>query len=216
MRKFVASVAAAATLAGGGFAVAAINPLTGAGAQDPGPSTPGTTAPGTTAQPAPPASAGGHAKAHALDQVLSDLVQKGTITQAQADAITSAVRAKAATFRDHKGSKHRILENRKEIAGVAAKALGEPTTDLAQQLKSGKSIADVATDKGVDLQKVKDALGSFFNAKIDKAAQDKKVTADQATKLKAHVPGLVDKLVVHRKGEHPAKGGAPGALRPAN
>ncbi len=49
---------------------------------------------------------------------------------------------------------------------VAAKALGMTTADLLTELRAGKSIADVAKEKNVDVQKVIDALVADAKTRI--------------------------------------------------
>jgi hypothetical protein len=55
---------------------------------------------------------------------------------------------------------------RLEVLKVAADTLGMKPADLLQELKDGKSIADVAKEKGVDEQKVVDAIVADGTAKL--------------------------------------------------
>ena len=73
-RKLIASTVAAATLATGGLTVAALNPLSSAGAQE-------QATPDTATGPPDPR------PAHPRHDVLDELVADGTLTQAQADAV---------------------------------------------------------------------------------------------------------------------------------
>ena len=43
---------------------------------------------------------------------------------------------------------------------AAAKALGMTTDELSTALQSGKTLEQLATEKGVDIQKVKDAINA--------------------------------------------------------
>ena len=74
---------------------------------------------------------------------------------------------------------------------VLAKALGISETELRDQLRSGKTIAEVAKAKGVDVQKVIDALVSDASARIDQAVTDKHITAERAASIKE---GLKDRI----------------------
>jgi polyhydroxyalkanoate synthesis regulator phasin len=56
---------------------------------------------------------------------------------------------------------------RGEKLATAAEVLGMTEAELRTQLHSGKSIADVAAEKGVDKQKVIDALVAAASARID-------------------------------------------------
>lgn len=64
----------------------------------------------------------------------------------------------------------------------AAKALGMSVDDLRTALKDGKTLAQVAKDKGVDPQKVIDALVAEAKTHLDQAVTDGHLTKDQAAK----------------------------------
>ena len=76
-RKLIASTVAAATLATGGLAVAALNPLSTAGAEE-------------QADARPAAAGAPDPRPAHLCNVLDELVADGTLTQAQADAVKPA------------------------------------------------------------------------------------------------------------------------------
>jgi len=78
---------------------------------------------------------------------------------------------------------------------VAAKALGISTDDLKAALKDGKTLAAIAKEKGVDPQKVIDALVAEANTRIDQGVKDGHVTADQATERKAEAKTRITSLV---------------------
>ena len=63
------------------------------------------------------------------------------------------------------------------------------------QLRDGKSIADVAKAKNVDVNKVIDAMVSDAQSKIDGAVKDGHLTQDQATKLKSDLKQHITDLV---------------------
>jgi hypothetical protein len=68
-----------------------------------------------------------------------------------------------------------------------AKSLGVTTDELQQELRDGKSIADIAKAHNVDVQKVIDDLVNAANSKIDDAKNNGKLTDEQATRLKAEL-----------------------------
>src|SRR5207248_9389983 len=79
---------------------------------------------------------------------------------------------------------------------VAAKALNLSGDDLRSKLEDGNTtIAQVAKDQGVDVQKVIDAMVADATAHIDQAVQDGKLTADQANERKANLQDRITKLV---------------------
>lgn len=118
-----------------------------------------------------------------LSALLSTLVTKGTITQAQADAIIAAHTAAEAArdaLRPPKGDKASMDER----LAVIAKTLGIDTTTVLSRLKGGETLATIAGAK-------KDALIAALVAdetkRIDAAVTAGTLTAAQATELKANL-----------------------------
>lgn len=118
-----------------------------------------------------------------LSALLSTLVTKGTITQAQADAIIAAHTAAEAArdaLRPPKGDKASVDER----LAVIAKTLGIDTTTVLSRLKGGETLATIAGAK-------KDALIAALVAdetkRIDAAVTAGTLTAAQATELKANL-----------------------------
>jgi polyhydroxyalkanoate synthesis regulator phasin len=86
------------------------------------------------------------------------------------------------------------------VSSVAREYLNVPMPDLAAALRSGNSLGDVAeTTAGKTRTGLISTIAAAAAAKIDKAQQDGKLTADQATALKASVLNRVTELV-NRKG----------------
>jgi hypothetical protein len=98
--------------------------------------------------------------------------------------------------------------------GEAAAALGMAEDELHDALESGKSIADIAVEKNIDVNTIIDKLVQSATAKIDQAVTDGDLTQEQADKIKAdvkeHVTDLVNgELPKFRAGRGPF-GGPPG------
>ena len=89
---------------------------------------------------------------------------------------------------------------------AVAKALEMTPQELITELRGGKSIAEVAQDKGVDLDKVIDAMVTAGGARIDKAKDAGKITQQEADDAKAKLKERVTKIV---NGELP-EGAGPG------
>ena len=70
---------------------------------------------------------------------------------------------------------------------AAAKALGMTSTDLSSALQSGKTLEQVATEKGVDIQKVKDAITAVqreeLRTRIQQGVSDGTISQDKANWL---------------------------------
>ncbi len=89
---------------------------------------------------------------------------------------------------------------------VAAQALGITPEQLRQELP-GKSLADVARGRNVDLARVADALKADANARIDRTAGEGRIPADQVATLKQRAATAIDQAITR-----PAPAGR---LRPA-
>ena len=110
---------------------------------------------------------GGH-----LDGILSGLVEKGTLTQSQLDAIKKAIEDTRATARANRMAKANELPN------LIASTIGLDTATITSRLSAGESLGAIA---GVKRQALIDALMAFHTKKIDQALTDGKITAAQAT-----------------------------------
>jgi len=94
-----------------------------------------------------------------------------------------------------------------EKLDAAAKALGMTTDDLRSALQGGKSIADVAKSKNIDVNKVIDAMVADAQAKIDQAKTNGKLTQQQADRLTSTLKDRITQLV---NGHFPGAGQGPG------
>ena len=137
-----------------------------------------------------------------LKQLLDGLVQKGVITQQQEDAIIAA--AKDATAKQVRTAK--IV---RDFLGESAKYLGLAPKDLTAKL-SGTTLGKVAdATPGKSKAGLVTALSVAANEDIAKALTDKKITDDQAKKLR---DGLAAEINTFVDRTWPTK---PTAVRPA-
>lgn len=153
-----------------------------------------------------------------IKDALKSLVDDGTITQAQADKVASKLASSLpgpGGFRDFRGGPGMRgpggpgdLGGMRDLmqAGLdaAGKALGMTSDQVRQGLMSGKSLADLAKEKGVATAKVVDALVAEADTRIDQAVKDGKLSADQAARFKA---GAKDRITAFVNGEMPRFGG---------
>ena len=133
----------------------------------------------------------------AVASVLSALVTKGTITQAQADAIKTAFAA-AAPVRgiDKPGKGMGLLgEDRAAAEALISKTIGVDTATIRTRIAAGESLGAIAGAKRAELITV---LVAEATKRIDAAVTAGKMTAAQATSLKAgltaHVTAEVDQV----------------------
>ena len=142
----------------------------------------------------PMAKGGGHAAD--LAAVLSALVAKGTITQAQADAITSAATAAETAKRAARDADHATKDaDRVALEALVSKTIGVDSATIRTRLAAGESLGAIAGAKKAELISV---LVADHTKRIDAAVTAGKLTAAQATTLKAgltaHVTAEVDQV----------------------
>ena len=121
-----------------------------------------------------------------LGSLLSGLVTKGTITQSQADAIVKAQTDAMAA------GKAAMDKNRAAGLAVITSTLGITEEALKARMKAGDSLATIA---GAKKDALIAALVAYENKEITDAQTAGKITADQATKMKANVTARVTEMV---------------------
>ncbi len=105
----------------------------------------------------------------------------------------------------HGGLAHWLRTHRRLRVGVAdlvAKDVGLTPQALRAELRTGKSIADVAGEHNVSVASVTSSLVTAADARIDARMSAGKITSARATTLKDKVPTLAEKLVEHQFGQH--------------
>lgn len=123
--------------------------------------------------------------------VLNGLVTKGTLTQAQVDAITKAM----AEARDADRAAHDAMHA--ERTKVITDTLGIDEATLKSRLQAGESLATIA---GAKKDALINALVAYETKKIDEAVAAGKLTAAQATEIKADLKNRVTAHVEATRG----------------
>jgi hypothetical protein len=85
--------------------------------------------------------------------------------------------------------------------GAAATYLGVTDRQLFSDLRSGKSLADVAKTQGKSVAGLKAALKAAQTAQLDQAVKDGRITSDQRAKMEADADQRLDDLI---NGKRPA------------
>ena len=134
-----------------------------------------------------------------MQDALAKLVTDGTLTQAQADAVVNALQAARPSMGEGRGGHaggRGGPGGRMADLSVAADAIGVTAEELRTALRSGTSLAELATSKGDDVQKVIDALVAEATAKLAQAVTDGRLTQAEAdtriTDLTARITDLVN------------------------
>ena len=145
----------------------------------------------------------------ALATILKDLVTKGTLTQAQADAVTAAAAAAKAAHDANRpmGPKGGPLDaDRAAMEALVSTTIGVDSATIKSRLQAGESLAQIAGAK-------KDALIAALVAEktkqINAAVTAGKLTAARATEMKANLVAHVTEEVNEVGGKGP-KGGRGG------
>jgi 3-hydroxyacyl-CoA dehydrogenase len=132
----------------------------------------------------------------AADATLDEAVANGDLTRERADAIKSRL-ADAdldGCFRlgrklvGHPG----VAAYGVDLGAAAADALDMQPSALAAQLRSGKSLQEIAKARGVDYTTVKKAVLDAAKTDLDKAVSAGKLTAEQEQKLLERLSTALD------------------------
>ena len=148
---------------------------------------------------------GNGAKGNSLSGILSDLVKKGTLTQAQVDAINAAKTTAESAMHAARDAERAALE------ALVAKTIGLDAAVIKTRLAAGESLGAIAGTK-------KDALIAVLVAEktkhIDADVTAGKLTAAQATTMKAglvaHVTAEVNSVGGPKGGPEMGGKGGPG------
>jgi hypothetical protein len=135
-----------------------------------------------------------------LASVLAALVTKGTLTQAQVDAINAALTAARAA------NVPPVNANRAAIETLVASTLGIDAATIEKRIIAGESLATIA---GTKTSALIAALVAAETKEIDAAVTAGKLTAAQATTLKS---GLTTRITAMVNAVGPVGGGRGGMM----
>ncbi len=120
------------------------------------------------------------------EERLDYLVDQGRLTQEEAQAILEELEEHARWF----------LENSVMMGygwgyggllGVAAEVLGISVEELVEELSQGKTLAEIAEERGVDPQAIVDAFVAQVEEALEQAVADGRLTREQAEDILARV-----------------------------
>ena len=156
----------------------------------------------------------------ALKNRVDAAVKAGQMTKAEGDALKARIDENALPLLGPRGHRHGGPGHFKRVGhglDAAAKYLGLSEAALRTQLEGGKTLAQVAKDRGKSVDGLVDALVADRKAGIDQAVKDGRLTQAQADEfvsgLKARVTDMVNGRMPERgrRGFHrfrPDAGGA--------
>lgn len=130
-----------------------------------------------------------------MKKLLATVVTAGVLVTGTA-TVASAATGSSSTVQTHANAHHNLRHRaRRAGAKVAASTIGIDVKTLVKEVRSGKSVAEVAQAHNVDPQKVIDAVVNAGDKKIDELVTNGKLSAERAATLKSKLPALVTRLV---------------------
>ena len=148
----------------------------------------------------------------ARDAQLDQAVKDGKLTQKQADAIKERRKQSGSVLGGPRIGKHfrpggphlRFRGGhgaggpKGAMIGDVASALGLSTDKLFEQLRDGKSIADIAKAQGKTLAGVRSAVRAKAKTRLDDAVKDGDITRSQADEMLEHLDDRLERLGTRR------------------
>ena len=154
----------------------------------------------------------------AMIDKLNAAVKAGLLTQAQANQIEKNIQNGNAPFFGGPGFfGHRFggpgFGPASGGLSAAARYLGLSQSQLLSDLRSGKSLAQIASDQGKSVSGLKSAITDAVTSNLDKAVSSGELTKSQEQQILSNLSSRIDQIV---KGTAPPWGagfrGRPGAL----
>ena len=130
----------------------------------------------------------------ARGQVLQQAVDEGLLNEGQAERMQDGwgegFFGCGRGFGGHMGGfggGYGMMGPGNSLMGVAAEELDLTVQELADELEAGQSIADVAQDKGVELQSIADAWLADRSAWLTNAVKAERITQEQTDEMLSHM-----------------------------
>jgi hypothetical protein len=146
-----------------------------------------------------------------IRDALKPLLDNNTLNQSQIDAVVKALQDARPTHKGPGGHRGPKGIRGGESLSAAATAIGVTADEVRAALKAGQSLADLANSKGVDPQKVIDALLAPITEH-----ENAEVTAGRHTQAQAdqHLADAKARITDFVNGKLPAQKARPGARVP--
>lgn len=132
-----------------------------------------------------------------LREALQPIVDDGTITAEQADAVVTQLKESMPERGEGRGGHFGRGGGRGGFPfdGEVLETLGIDIAELREQLQAGSSLADIATAQGVDVQVLIDTLVTEGNERIDEAVAAGRIDEAEATTRKAELETRITEMV---------------------
>ena len=136
---------------------------------------------GDSTQDADDAGSTGYKRDHEerIKEALQGLVDDGTLTTPQVDAVVEALAEARPDGRRGSHAAHAWSRHGADIANI----LGVTEDELKTALADGETIADVATEQGVVVQEVIDAIVAATTEKVNAAVEAGRIDQERANEI---------------------------------
>ncbi len=111
-----------------------------------------------------------------------------------AAASTGAAESRTHPVLQHRARVH-IRRARRRAAAVIVKTIGIDRSTFRDELRSGKTIAEIATAHNVQPQTVIDALVTAVDKRVDRAVDNGRISTDRAAKIKERLATRITRVV---------------------
>lgn len=128
-------------------------------------------------------------------QLIDEAEQAGKITPEQAQKAEARVNAsQGACAKAGEGATVKAQVTKVELQAVAQQ-LGITERELVQEVRGGKSLAQVAGEHNVSRDQLKATMHDAFKGELDKAVTNSKITQAQADKALAQFDAKLDTII---------------------
>lgn len=131
-------------------------------------------------------------------ELVDEAVAEGLLTEEQGDLIKRRIEEKQILFprmhRDHP-PRHRIVKGAMLITGAAAEALDMEKEQLIAEVRSGKSLLEVALENGFREEQFKADLLGEAQATLDELVAEGKIAEEQATRIFESISANIDRII---------------------
>jgi hypothetical protein len=128
----------------------------------------------------------------AIKDALAGLVKDGTITQAQADKVATTLDQKLPP-RGFRGHGLRIGAGLDEVASI----IGITKDELRTQLRSGKTLAEIAKTKNISQATLVDKLVAAAKTRIAAEVKAGRLTQARADEVTKNLSARINEMVTH-------------------
>jgi hypothetical protein len=126
-----------------------------------------------------------------IAEALQGLVDDGTITQAQLDAVVETL----VQARPERGPRAHGGPGRFAPGADLAEVLGLERSELREAIAGGQSLADVAAEQGVDTQELIDALVDAAEERVAAALENGRIDQEKADEILADAAERAEDVV---------------------